>query len=141
MNVLIPVDESEAALHAIDWVAQLQREGGQLEVTLLNARKLPEDYDYLSLLDYEKMERALREAQQLMLAKTLDHAQRVGLKKVSIHAAHGLPAEQIVEVAKAKGADQIVMGTHGRGAVGTFVLGSVAQDVVHLAPMPVTLVK
>jgi nucleotide-binding universal stress UspA family protein len=141
MNVLIPVDESEAALHAIDWVAQLQREGGQIEVTLVNARKLPEDYDYLSLLDYQKMERALREAQQLMLAKALDHAQRVGLKKVSIHAAHGLPAEQIVEAAKAKGADQIVMGTHGRGAVGTFVLGSVAQDVVHLAPMPVTLVK
>jgi nucleotide-binding universal stress UspA family protein len=141
MKVLIPVDASEPSLRAIDWVARLQQDGGRLEVTLLNARKLPEHYDYLSVLDYEKIERVLREAQQLMLAKALEHAQRAGLNKVSIHSAHGLPSEQIIDVAKAMGVDQIVMGTHGRGAVGTFFLGSVAQEVVHLAPMPVTLVK
>jgi len=141
MRVLIPIDDSEPALRAIDWVAQLQHDGSHPEVTLLNARKVPEDYDYLSVLDYEKVERALREAQQHMLAKALAHARRAGLNKVSIHAAHGLPSEQIVGVAKEKGVDQIVMGTRGRGAVGAFLLGSVAQEVVHLAPMPVTLVK
>ena len=141
MKVLIPVDESEAALRAIEWVAQVQQDGGVPEVTLMNARTLPETYGGLSVLYYEAIERALREAQQRVLATALDYAQRVGLRKVSIHAAHGLPAEQIVEVAKERGADQIVMGTHGRGAVGTFFLGSVAQDVVHLAPMAVTLVK
>jgi nucleotide-binding universal stress UspA family protein len=141
VNVLIPVDDSESALHAIDWVAQLEHAGGQPQVTLLNARKLPEDYDSLSVMDYEKIERALREAQQRLLAKALEHAHRGGLHKVSIHAAHGLPSEQIVNVARAKAADQIVMGTRGRGAIGTFLLGSVAQQVVYLAPMPVTLVK
>ncbi len=33
------------------------------------------------------------------------------------------------------------MGTHGRGFLGGVVLGSVAQRVVQLAPLPVVLVK
>ena len=52
------------------------------------------------------------------------------MKRVTLQAAHGLPSEQIIAAAKATGAAQIVMGTHGRGAVGTFFLGSVAQRVV-----------
>jgi nucleotide-binding universal stress UspA family protein len=114
MKVLIPVDESRAALRAIDWVAQVQQDGGVPEVTLMNVRTLPETYGGLSVLYYETLERVLREAQQRVLATALDHAQRAGLRKVSIHAAHGLPAEQIVEVAKEIGADQIVMGTRAQ---------------------------
>ncbi len=33
------------------------------------------------------------------------------------------------------------MGTRGMGAVGSLVMGSVAQKVVHRSPVPVTLVK
>jgi nucleotide-binding universal stress UspA family protein len=50
-------------------------------------------------------------------------------------------ADEIARVAQDKGVDQIVMGTHGRGAVGRLFLGSVAQRVIQLAPMPVTVVK
>ena len=141
MKVLVPVDDSDASLRAIDWVAQSQPPSAPCEVELLNVRSLPEQFGAVSALDYGAVERALRGGQQLILAKALEHAERAGLKQVTIRGAHGLPAEQIVEAAKAKGADQIVMASHGRGAVGTFFLGSVAQQVVHLAPMPVTLVK
>ena len=68
-------------------------------------------------------------------------AEQAGLKGFAAHTAEGEPAEQIVETAKAQGVDQIVMATHARSATGAWVLGSVAQRVVHLAPMPVTLVK
>jgi nucleotide-binding universal stress UspA family protein len=37
--------------------------------------------------------------------------------------------------------DQIVLGTHGRGPVGTLFLGSVALRVLHLARIPVLLVR
>jgi len=49
--------------------------------------------------------------------------------------------DRSLRVAKETGVDQILMGTHGHGTLGTFFLGSVAQRVAHLAPMPVTLVK
>jgi nucleotide-binding universal stress UspA family protein len=39
------------------------------------------------------------------------------------------------------GADMILIGTHGRSALGGLFLGSVAQRVVHLAAVPVLLVK
>ena len=141
MRVLVPVDESDTALRAIDWLARSQPKSEPMEIDLLNVRSRPEQYGAVSVLDYDAVERALREAQQHVLARALEHAQRAGLKHVAIHGAHGLPAQEIVDAARAKGADQIVMGTHGRGTVGTFFIGSVAQQVVHLAPMPVTLVK
>ena len=141
MKVLVPVDDSDTSLRAIDWLARSQPPSTPYEVELLNVRSLPEQFGAVAALDYGAVERALREGQQKVLAKALEHAERAGLKQVTIHVAHGLPAEQIVEAARAQGVDQIVMASHGRGAVGTFFLGSVAQQVVHLAPMPVTLVK
>jgi len=141
MKVMVPVDDSDTSLHAIDWLAQSQPPWASCEVELLNVRSVPEQFPAVSVLDYEAVERALREEQQRVLAKALEHAERKGLKRVTVHVAHGSPAEQIVEAAKVQGVDQIVMASHGRGAVGTFLLGSVANQVVHLAPMPVTLVK
>jgi nucleotide-binding universal stress UspA family protein len=38
-------------------------------------------------------------------------------------------------------ADLIVMGTHGRIAIARLVLGSVAEGVLHNAPVPVLLVR
>ena len=140
MKILVPVDESETSLHAIDWLARLP-DPAAIDVRLLNVRPPAENYGALSVLDFEAVERSLREGQQYVLARALEHAQRRGLQRVTIHAAHGLASEEIVDAAKATGSDQIVMATHGRGAVGTFFMGSVAQQVVHLAPMAVTLVK
>jgi nucleotide-binding universal stress UspA family protein len=51
------------------------------------------------------------------------------------------PALAIVEYAKDHEIDMIVMGTHGRGALGRLVMGSVAERVVRLAPCPVLTVR
>ena len=53
----------------------------------------------------------------------------------------GAPAEEIVRAAGRDKAQMIVMGTHGHGAVGRAILGSVAQKVVTLATVPVLLAK
>lgn len=53
----------------------------------------------------------------------------------------GKPAFKIVEVAKNWPADLIVMGSHGRGKIGTLLLGSVAHGVLHHAPCPVLVVR
>ena len=63
--------------------------------------------------------------------------QRCGLKR----AGFGPVPETIADVARQAKADQIVMGTHGHGRLGTAVLGSVANGVIHLVHVPVTLIK
>lgn len=53
----------------------------------------------------------------------------------------GDAARTIIQQAKRARCDLVVMGTRGRGAISKLLLGSVASKVVHLAPVPVTLVK
>ena len=58
-----------------------------------------------------------------------------------VDVAAGPPAETIVHVAHERGADLIVMGTHGRTGLHHILLGSVAEKVVRLATCPVLTVK
>jgi nucleotide-binding universal stress UspA family protein len=141
MKVLIPVDDSDAARRATEHAARMAPDPGGIEAILVNVRSDPEYHGELAPLDYQKLDRAQREAQQKFLAKALEHAKRIGLTRVSIDAAQGTAGDEIARIAQERGVDQIVMGTHGRGAVGRLFLGSVAQRVIHLAPMPVTVVK
>jgi universal stress protein A len=53
----------------------------------------------------------------------------------------GVAHEEIVKTAAEEGADYIVMGTHGRGALDRLLLGSVADRVVRTAPCPVVTVR
>jgi nucleotide-binding universal stress UspA family protein len=53
----------------------------------------------------------------------------------------GNPAEVIVHIAKAKKADMIVMGTHGRSGWSKLMMGSVAQEVMKEAHCPVITVR
>ena len=142
MKILIPVDDSDAARRATEQAARLAGpNAGSTEVILLNVRSDPEYHGELSPMDYQGLDRVQREAQQKLLARSLEHAQRIGLTRASIDAAQGRAGDEIVRVAQERGVDHIVMGTHGRGAVGSLIIGSVAQRVIHLAPMPVTVVK
>ena len=52
----------------------------------------------------------------------------------------GRPAETIARVAKERGHDLIVMGTHGRTGLARAVLGSVAESVVRISNVPVLTV-
>ncbi len=53
----------------------------------------------------------------------------------------GDPAFAILEQAKASQADLILMGTHGRGGLARFFIGSVSHSVLHQADCPVIIVR
>ena len=53
----------------------------------------------------------------------------------------GMPAERIAEIAGDEHADQVVVGSHGRRGFERFLLGSIAERVVRLAPCSVLVVK
>jgi nucleotide-binding universal stress UspA family protein len=53
----------------------------------------------------------------------------------------GDPGDQIVAAAEAEHVDMVLVGSHGRGAVGRLFLGSVSEHVVRNAPCPVLVVR
>jgi nucleotide-binding universal stress UspA family protein len=141
MKFLVAVDGSAHARRAIDTVARLapQIDGG-VRVLLLNVGAPMLTYGDLPPFDLEPVERAQRAMQERLLADALADARAGGLRDVRTQSALGEPASEIVRVATEHGVDQIVMGTHGRGAIAALLIGSVAQRVLHLARVPVLLV-
>lgn len=53
----------------------------------------------------------------------------------------GRPADKIVEIAKERDVDMIVMGTHGRAGLDRLFFGSVANEVVRSAKCPVMTIR
>ena len=60
---------------------------------------------------------------------------------VSFMVWEGEPGQSIVDAAAAEQVDLIVVGTHGRGAVGRLFIGSVSDFVLRNAPCPVLVVR
>jgi nucleotide-binding universal stress UspA family protein/quercetin dioxygenase-like cupin family protein len=61
--------------------------------------------------------------------------------RVEHRLAEGDPAEEILRLADALGANLVVMGTHGRTGLGRFLTGSVAEEVLRKSRCPVMVVK
>jgi len=53
----------------------------------------------------------------------------------------GAPFAEILRMARLKGVDVIVMGTHGRTGLARMMMGSVSEQVVRRAPCPVLTVR
>ena len=141
LKMLIAVDGSEHALRAIDAVAKMARAGAPLDVILVNVRDFPRLYGEVLVVSIDEIEDALKKAQDQVLTDAQERALNCGLSVRATQRGDGSPAPEIVRLSAEHGVDQIVIGTHGRGAIGSLFLGSVAQRVAHLSPLPVLLVK
>ncbi len=141
-NVLLPVDGSECALRAVALVISKLAHYQSPEKTavhLVNVQP-PFSHDISRFVSHEQIvefhqsegEAALKEAQALLDAAGV---------KYTRHIKTGHIAEEITGLAECLGCDQIVMGTHGRGALGDLLMGSITLKVLHLATVPVLLVK
>jgi nucleotide-binding universal stress UspA family protein len=141
MKMLIAVDGSEHARRAIEAAGRLASQMQKVEVVLLNVADALVFYGELPPFDIEEVGRAQRAHQERLLSEAEAHARANGLQQVITQSAVGLAAQEILRVADERRVDQIVMGTHGRGVVGSLLIGSVAQRVVHQAKVPVLLVR
>ena len=141
LKLLIAVDGSAHAQRAIEAVAKMVRQGVALDVVLANVRDTPMLYGEVPVISFDEIEAVQIKAQDQVLADAEERALGCGLAVRSTAHAVGQPAAELVRLAAEHGIDQIVLGTHGRGAVGSLFLGSVAQRVAHLSPVPVLLVK
>jgi len=140
-HILVPTDFGDAAKRALEMAADLAKQyGGSLSV--LHAYEIP-----LPLGAYPggpplpaEYSVTFRDAAQRRLDQTVADVQKrlPGAKGVL---ACGVPWEQILEVAAREHATLIVMGTHGRKGLKHALLGSVAEKVVRLSPVPVLTVR
>jgi nucleotide-binding universal stress UspA family protein len=95
---------------------------------------------YISPRTFEEMERAARAHAQKRIDALVARGKKAGVRVSSV-VGEGVAWQEIIRLARAKKADLVVMGTHGRSGLARFVLGSVAERVVAGAPCPVLTVR
>jgi nucleotide-binding universal stress UspA family protein len=140
-NVLLPYDGSDASARALRHLIQMPRERWPEQIHLLNVQISPMFHG--QILTHEDV-RIAHEAQLGHGRKVLRPAEEELLSAGAPFRSHvllGEPELVIAEQAVELGCDHIVMGTRGMGTIRSLVLGSVATKTVHLAQVPVTLVK
>lgn len=139
-HFLVPVDFSEYADHAIDYAVSLAQRL-QARLTLLHVIQplIVGGADMGMGLPYAYVQQLEEEIGQSMQT-CLDRVHAAGLQGEGI-VVHGIPWHEIVNTAKNRHHDLIIMGTHGRTGLKHVLLGSVAEKVVRLAPCPVLVVR
>lgn len=103
------------------------------EVAILNAVRL-------FGADKEDLERKLRATGEGAVSDLKRIAEEAGVSVETV-VTFGVPANSIIELAKEKGVDMIVMGGHGQSGVTKFIIGSVVKNVLYRATVPVLVVR
>jgi nucleotide-binding universal stress UspA family protein len=140
MKILLPVDGSEMSLEAARWVVRLAHEGLKVSVVLANVQEPATLYEMVVAHDVELIKRVSAEAGAHALAAAEALLRQAGILFES-EVAQGDPAHTLVDIVERFGCDLVVMGARGQGPVRSALLGSVSQEVLHAAGVPVTLVK
>lgn len=139
-KVLVPIDGSANALHAVDIAIKAIAEGRSLEVHLLNVQPQIVSGHARMYLKKDLIDEYYAEEAQKALAPAKEKLDKAGISYTASHQV-GNVSETIAKYVKAKGCELVIMGTRGLGSVQSMVLGSVATKVLHLVDVPVTLVK
>lgn len=133
-HVLFATDFSDTSERAFEYVEKIVESGGR-RVTLLHVqersrieRHLLDRLDEFNRIDEERLERMRTRLTELRA------------DDVSIHVPYGHAIEEIVARAARDVATLIVMGSQGRGALASVVLGNVSLQVTRLTNVPVLLV-
>ena len=141
MKILLPIDGSDCALRALAaLLAQIPHWRDVPEVHLLHVHPPIPIGLVQAHVSPESLQGHYREEGEAALHSACERLDKAGVKfEKHIHV--GQAAEVIARLADELACDLVLMGTHGRSAVGQVLLGSVASRVVQLAPCPVQLVK
>jgi nucleotide-binding universal stress UspA family protein len=88
----------------------------------------------------EEYEKGAAENAAAILAKVREAAKALGVPCESLHVVD-FPAEAIIDTAKGRGCDLIVMSSHGRRGIARALLGSQATRVLSLSTVPVLICR
>jgi nucleotide-binding universal stress UspA family protein len=139
-KILVPTDGSDTSKKAVATALQLALER-KSQVRLIHAI---DELAYVSSHEYAgEMVGYAREYGAKILAEGLEFMKSMGVEGDTklIDFAGARLGDTVADEALSWGADLIVLGTHGRRGIGRFLLGSGAEQVTRLAPVPVLMVR
>jgi nucleotide-binding universal stress UspA family protein len=142
-SILVPIDYSERSREALRYAAMLAAQL-RAELTILHAWDCPPFARTTEVvtppgthvpLDQLVVDAAQHELETFVSTAGIDARLKRKLVLSPLH-----PVRAVIDAVETAEHDLVVMGTHGRGAALTLLLGSVAQRVVEASPIPVVLV-
>jgi nucleotide-binding universal stress UspA family protein len=144
-TLLVATDGSKAAQKAVVWAVEFAK---RHDSRLIICNVTPEARTKLRRAEPNpppEGDVSPEDAGDIVSAEALHRAERLAKKagvKYELDEVYGRNiAATIAKEAMAVGADHIIIGSTGITALTTCVLGSVAQNVVHYAHCPVTVVR
>jgi len=136
-RIVYATDGSSHARKALDWVVDIARRRQAQVIVVTAYEPIPRDLGTPHL--EELMARRPAEATAIA-AEAAAVLQREGIVH-ELEVLEGPPGDAILNVARTRRGDLIVMGSRGRGRLEAALLGSVSQRVVQEAPCPVLIVR
>lgn len=146
-HVLIATDGSELAQLGVNQGLALAQKLGS-KITILNVTEMFPIYtargEYSSIAVAQAIEthqKVGKEFAEEVLAAAAALAAKQNVECETVHVSEMRPAEAIVEVAKERGCDLIVMASHGRRGLERLFLGSQTIEVLTFSKIPVLVVR
>ena len=144
--ILVPVDFSSHSEAALVCAAELAEKLGNELIILHVVHDPGEAPGYYSVKGRNKQLRRMEDVATEMLDDYFQKMQKKhsglsALKDATTMLVVGLPVNRILESAEKVDARMIVMASQGRTGLAYVLLGSKAEQVVRLAPVPVMIVK
>lgn len=141
-RILVPLDGSERAERAVPIASRLARFSG-CHITLLQvvSRPAPLSGTYVPQSTSASWIEQDVAAARAYLAHVAGWPLLNGLSVETRVVVGGAPAATILDVAKADGAELIVLCSHGRTGPARWLLGSVAEHIARNAPVPVLVLR
>ena len=140
MKILLPVDGSAVSLEAVRFAIRLARAGLDASVVLANVQEPSTLYELVVAHDPNVIEQvsAAAGAHLLQPAQALLAEANIAFES---EVASGDPAHTIIDILERFACDMVVMGASGTGALRSAFLGSVSNEVLNTAGVPVLIVN
>jgi nucleotide-binding universal stress UspA family protein len=141
-SLLVPLDRSPFAEQALPLaVAIARRAGAGLDLVQAHVLYALEENYPARLPYYPEMDVRAGQEEQLYLDATARWVATVSPVPVTTAVVPGPVGDAILDRARDRKADLIVLTTHGRGPLSRFFLGSVADELIRRARVPVLVVR
>lgn len=140
-KILVPVDGSLHAKKALEHaITQAKMSGSSITIMYVVHTRVYAAAQEAGFVAIASLMRNMEELGKRILEEAKGTSQAAGIDTDTV-LVHGLPADEIVKKAETEKYDMIVIGSRGRTAAKSFLLGSVSNRVSQHANCPVLIVK